>query len=71
MDEKYEYPGELHKEKLREIGRYIKSLIPPSMGFMVFVFDYSPGGFFYLSSAERKDCIEMLENHIKHLKEGL
>ena len=71
----YEVPGELHKQKLAEIARELKSRIPPSMGFTILLYDYSVGNdhgaTFYASTADRRETIKLMEEFIEHQKKHL
>jgi hypothetical protein len=55
--------------KLRELGRALKGMLPPSMGYTLFLFDYGDKGFMtYMSTATREDMIASLEETLARLK---
>ena len=53
------------EEILRKTGEELKKGTPTGMGFMLMMFDYGKGGnMFYVSSAERKDVINAMNEFI-------
>lgn len=64
-NEHYEVDRPETKELLRDIGARIKQVLPDSMGFTLFMFDYGQGGaMFYISSAERGDMVQSLQEFL-------
>lgn len=54
--------------KMRKIGKLVQDEVP-GMGFAVFVFPFHEGGISnYISNAERKDMITMLEETLERFK---
>ena len=57
------------EELLREIGRRIRSSMPPDYGFTLFLMNYrteeNPGSLFYISSVIREDMIKLLKEFLR------
>lgn len=54
---------------LRDLGRKIKSLMPEGWGFTLMIFNFGDkGNMFYISSAERKDMVEAMNEFIERNK---
>lgn len=64
-DKDFEVRSEEAEKALREIGEYIKGMVPAGMGFSLLLFDYGPdGSMFYMSSAKREDMIKAMKEFI-------
>jgi GTPase len=51
---------------LKEIAGMLKDRMPPGYGFSLFVFEFGDdGAVFYVSSAQRKDMLNVLKEFIK------
>lgn len=53
---------------LRDIGRRIKSTMPPGYGFALQIFSYEGPEFFYISSAEREGMVKTLQEFLDDQK---
>ena len=69
----YEVRSAEVEAKLRELGRDIKSSMPPGWGFTLFMYSYektglpnegAAGAMFYISSGDRADMIKALREFI-------
>lgn len=50
------------RDQLRDVGREIRDRLPVGWGFLLMLFQYGEGGgLFYMSSAERADVLQVLE----------
>jgi hypothetical protein len=69
MENFNEEPSDDIKKTLGEIGKAMKEGLPEGMGFAYLLFDYGANGrMFYISSAERDNMIEALEEFTEMLK---
>lgn len=56
--------------KLKEYGRKFQSELPEGYGFMLMIFKYGEGGdLFYMSSAERDDVLNTMQEFINRERE--
>jgi hypothetical protein len=76
---KFEVRNEEVEQKLREIGRMVKSAMPEGFGFTLMIFSYKGGyderdrplgSMFYMSSAERHTMIEAMREFIAKNEEN-
>lgn len=71
MDD-FQVRSRLTEEKLREVGKIIKTTLPPHLGFTLLLYDYGEGGAtFYMSSANREDNIRLMQEFIEKQKEAM
>jgi len=64
-DPNYEVRDAEMEELLKRFGRELKAILPPSIGYTLFLFDYGEkGNMFYLSTAQRADMIEGLKEFL-------
>ncbi len=57
------------EEKLRELGRALKGMLPRDVGFTLFLFQYGDKGHMtYMSTATRAEMISSLEESLARLK---
>lgn len=62
----FEVRNEEIEQKLKEIGRILKGVMPEGWGFTLLISSYGEGGsMFYLSSVERQDAVNMLREFIQ------
>lgn len=65
----FEIKNERMETMLKEWGKKIKDTLPAGVGFSLFIYDYgNKGNMFYLSTAERADMIDALEEFIEKQK---
>jgi hypothetical protein len=61
----YEVRDPKMEEIQREIGRKLKAALPSGWGFMLMLFEFGKqGANFYISNADRADCIRVMEEWI-------
>ncbi len=57
------------EEHAKEVGRLIKRIMPPGVGFTLMMFTLGEGGWMtYLSSAERTTMIKAMKEHIEKVE---
>lgn len=64
-DARFEVENEKVKLQLNQIARKVGGALDKGWGFLLMLFEYGPGGsMFYISSAERENCIDMAQEWI-------
>lgn len=67
QNDTFEVKNEEAQKALREVGEYIKGMVPAGYGFTLLLFNMGEGGaMFYMSSAERESMIEAMKEFIKN-----
>ena len=66
----YEIDNATIEALLKEMGQSLKAKMPEGWGFNLLIFSYGEGGsMFYLSSAQRKDMINAMQEFIAKFAE--